>query len=338
MKSFPAKATIWAMALTLSVTATYACLHLAPTYKGAVGQNTQEAVLIHHNGREELVLGVKYEIEGSESAEKLAWVITVPNEPDAYNVADPKLFEEMFDFSRKLTPQPKSNTLGPIALGVQPAGVELGKSAAVGPYDIQPVRGVGPDALQGLNDWMTKNGFSAFKASEMAYFVENKFTFLAVKINPAKNKKEVGKNGSLPPLHLSFATDRPYYPLRLSSGQGVFDLNLHILTKEKIDFSSDTNKEILDRLKHTNPMLPQNKTISRTAAPKTLQAVFNKSSTMKGITGDWHYTNLSGIGLNEQNSISAWKTDIFFGDVKQSEKRRKGTEKVGTEKVSGTFE
>lgn len=320
MESFPVKAMVWALALTLSVTATYACLHLAPTYKGSVGQNTQEALLIHHNGREELVLGINYEIEGSGSAEKLAWVITVPNEPDAYNVADPKLFEEMFEFSRKLTPQPKSNTPVPIVLGPQLAGVELGKSAAVGPYDIQPVRGVGPEALQGLNQWMTRNGFSAFKASEMAYFVENKFTFLAVKINPAKNKKAVGKNGALPPLHLSFATDRPYYPLRLSSGQGVFDLNLHILTKQKIDFSSDTNKEILDRLKHTNPLLPQNKPVSLTAAPKTLEAVFNKSSTMKGVTGDWLYTNLSGLRLNEQNSISDWKTDIFFGDVKSAEK------------------
>ena len=54
------------------------------------------------------------------------------------------------------------------------SGVELGKRAVVGPYDIQPVRALGRNALTALNRWLGTNGFPTEAPEHMKYFVDNK--------------------------------------------------------------------------------------------------------------------------------------------------------------------
>jgi hypothetical protein len=60
----------------------------------------------------------------------------------------------------------------------------------------------------------------------MEYFVENRFTFLCVKFSPPGKKATVEAESGVKPLHLSFKSPNPYYPLRFSSRQGAFDVNL----------------------------------------------------------------------------------------------------------------
>src|SRR5262249_42569657 len=125
------------------------CCMVPATYAGTISQSAQEAVIFHADGREELILKINYKITGDTLPDKFAWVITVPNTPDAYEVADAKLFEEVFPWAEKLVvPQTKNgNTLG----GRGDHGLEIGKPVKVGPYTIQPVKALGKEALTGLN-------------------------------------------------------------------------------------------------------------------------------------------------------------------------------------------
>ena len=66
-----------------------------------VPSSAQEAVLFHADGREELILKINYIITGDTLPDRFAWVITVPNEPDQYEVADSNLFKEVFDWAQK---------------------------------------------------------------------------------------------------------------------------------------------------------------------------------------------------------------------------------------------
>jgi hypothetical protein len=140
----------------------FACCMLPRSYKGSISQNTQEAVIFHHNGMQDMILRINYEIKGEKAPDQFAWIITVPNEPQQYELADSEIYEETFDWAWPLVepPRPRSNFLGlvdsaPAATG----GLELSQKVEVGPYDIQPIKVKGADALGALNEWLTANGF-----------------------------------------------------------------------------------------------------------------------------------------------------------------------------------
>jgi hypothetical protein len=284
------------------------------SYKGTISQNAQEAVLIHDGNREDLVLRINYQIKGDTLPENFAWIITVPNEPDAYAVADETLFEDMFNLSQRLLvpPPPRSskmlmaNSVDSLSLD---SGVELGKRVEVGPYDIQPVRGVGPNALTGLNAWLKENGFPTEDPDHMKWFVDNKFTFLAIKVSAAKGSKTVGDGGDLPPMHLSFKSESPYYPLRFSSRQGIFDVNLHILTRDKFDYEKSSHS--LKKINWSDTGLKQNVKLMPSAMPDSLKKLFADSPWKEDI-GAWRYNNLRCYNVNQNNTISQWTEDIAF--------------------------
>ncbi|MBT3378264.1 MAG: DUF2330 domain-containing protein [Lentisphaerae bacterium] len=288
----------------------WSCCMVPATYEGSIGQDAQEAVLIHRGDREELVLRINYRIAGQRMPDRFAWVVTTPREPDAYALADEKLFRDMFALSAKLlVPKPRRKGTRGATDGAIPAGLELGKRVQVGPYDIQPVRGVGPHALTGLNTWLDKNGFPAEEPDHMTYFVRNGFTFLCVRITPPAEAEAVAGNGLLPPLHLSFQTPAPYYPLRFSSRQGVFDVNLHILTQDRLDYGRSA--ATLAKLNWTSQSYRRNAKVTRRTMPETLREVLGKS-VWKNTPGRWHYNNVRCSQVNRGNTISTWEEDITF--------------------------
>lgn len=287
------------------------CCMVPETYAGTIGQAAQEAVLVWADGREELVLRIDYEITGAESMpEQFAWVVTVPNEPDAYAVADQALFEDMFNFAQRYLVEPIRNRSRGIDAPAEPAGgVELGQRVQVGPYDIQPVRGVGAKALEGLNAWLGANGFPAEDPAHMRYFVDEGFTFLCVKVNPPEGEDRVGNGGMLPPLHLSFASERPYYPLRFSSRQGVFDVNLYTLTRGPLDY--DGLRSVLGRLHHAPSRLKRNVAIDANKLPKTLRDALEKGK-VDHEDPKWIVNQIRGKRVNRDNEIAGWTEDVFL--------------------------
>ena len=306
MRTLFAVSIVGLLALAAS-TPVESCCMVPATYTGTISQSAQEAVIFHADGREELILKINYKITGDTLPDKFAWVITVPNTPDAYEVADAKLFEEVFPWAQKLVvPRSKNGD----SLGDRGHGLEIGKPVKVGPYTIVPVKALGKEALTGLNDWLADNGFPKEDPTHMEYFAENKFTFLCVKFDPPKDKKTVDADGGVPPLHLSFKSESPYYPLRFSSRQGVFDVNLYVLTKQEFDYKNSSDS--LQRINVDEKSgFTKNVEVDPKDFPKALKAAYEKSK-FKEDSGKWRLNVLRAKDVNKGNSIAKWKTDIFF--------------------------
>jgi hypothetical protein len=295
--------------LVLAVSAPVeSCCMVPRDYKGTISQSAQEAVLFHHDGREELVLKINYRIKGDSLPDRFAWVITVPNDPDHYEVADAGLFQELFDWAEKVARLPtKSKDDGPNSLGR--GKLVIGQPVRVGPYEIQPVKALGREALGALNTWLDEHGFPKEDPRHMAYFVENKFTFLCVKFDPPRGQRTVAADGGAVPLHLSFKSERPYYPLRFSSRQGVFDVNLYVLTKKPFDY-----KESGDSLKRINWAFTGFRANTRVAPgdfPRLLKDVYGKTR-FKEDRSPWHLNVLRCREVNKGDTIARWEDDIFF--------------------------
>ncbi len=300
-----------ALAMAIApMTPAIACCMVPRSYEGTISQTAQEAVIFHGNGREELILRINYAIKGETMPDHFAWVVTVPNEPDAYSIADDKLFRDVFAWSERMLRAPTRDRDGGTLGGPIKKGIQLSPEVRVGPYRIQPVRAVGAQALEALNEWLAENGFPKEDPEHMKYFVDQGFTFLCVRFDPKKGESAVAKSSPVPPLHLSFASKTPYYPLRFSSRQGVFDVNLTMLTKTALDYdkSSASLKKInwsKDRRYTTN------RSVSVSDFPKTLAAVHAKSR-FKGDTDAWFLNRLSTTRVNDGETIATWKKDLFF--------------------------
>lgn len=307
------------LAILASAAATLACCMVPKSYEGRIGQRRQQALLVWADGREELVLGIDYLItpktkEGTQGAPaalppSFAWIITVPAEPDAYAVADRELFQQMNVLAGTLlAPKTHSREAAPAGtITSQP--LEFGTRVQVGPYDIQPVRARGVEALGALNQWLDANGFPGEDRDHMAYFVTNRFTFLCVKVLPGEGEKAVGAGGRIPPLHLSFASERPYYPLKFSSRQGVFDVDLHVLTRTPLDYTASA--PVLERLNWRNKDYERNVSLGADSQPALLRKVLEASR----LTGDrdrWRYNALYCADVNSGDSIATWTEDVFL--------------------------
>lgn len=306
------KLSILISAFLCLVIKSWACCMVPATYKGTIKQDAHEAVLIHDNGREELILRINYRIKGEKMPANFAWVITTPNEPDSYALADKKIFPEMFGLSQRfLAPRYKSENGAKSAKADSKAapGIVLGKRVQVGPYDIQPIRGVGPNALKGLNGWLSKNGYPTEQAKLMSYFVKKNFTFLCVKIRPGGKNNSVNNSGFLPPLHLSFKSKMPYYPLRFSSRQGVFNVNLHVLTRTKLNYTY--SDKTFKKINWMNKRFKRNFQIDETVFPEALKKAFKKS-VWKDKVGKWYYNNIRCTRVNTDHSIVKWTKDVYF--------------------------
>lgn len=282
------------------------CCMIPTTYEGTISQSAQEAVLFHHGGREELILKINYRISGKALPDRFAWVITVPSEPDAYAVADERIFREVFAWADPLVVPPTRGLLGDAP---DSEGLHFGKPVKVGPFEIQPVRALGRGALAGLNRWLQENGFPAEEPKHMQYFVANQFTFLCVKFNAATGAQSVAPEGGVPPLHLSFASRNPYYPLRFSSRQGVFDVHLYVFTKNEFDYESSRGS--LDRMSWSETHLLRNVPVVPASFPVTLREVYAKTR-FKDDAGEWRLNILRTRETNKHNSISKWNEDVFF--------------------------
>ena len=279
-----------------------ACCMVPLTYRGTISQTAQEAIILQRDGREELILRINYRIDGAEAPDHFAWVVTVPNQPDAYAVADHKLFAEAFAWTEKTLRIPSRQK------GLD-RGLLLSPEVRVGPYRIQPVKGVGARAVQLLNEWLTENGFPNEDPDHMKYFVDEGFTFLCVRFDPKQGESGVPKRSAAPPLHLSFASEQPYYPLRFSSRQGVFDVNLTLLTGQPLDYEeSSASLKKINWAK--NRSLRTNVRVDVADFPKALAKAYGKTK-FKGDT-PWYLNRLTAKRVNKGNTIAKWKTDVFF--------------------------
>ena len=220
------------LVLMTSAAPASACIHGAGggTSTTPVSQAGQQALVLHHNGVEDLIMRIEYR---GEALTHLGWVIPVPNVPTAYATAAPQLFEQL-DEAVKLVrhdaPRSKSKSAG--GGSSSNSAVHLLPPASAGPFRIQPIKATGAGAATALNQWMTANGFAAIPAAGLAYYVERGWTFLAVRVEPTAGKTTLSASGGLPPLRITFKTPRAVYPLKLSTHGGIFAARIYLLTDQ----------------------------------------------------------------------------------------------------------
>ncbi|MFT5523428.1 MAG: hypothetical protein ACI9HK_001374 [Pirellulaceae bacterium] len=297
----------------------HSCCMVPVDYEGKISQNAQQAILFHQGDRQELILAIDYAITGETMPSSFAWIITVPAEPDAYHLADNSIFESVGHWAKHLVTPPIAEDAAagggcdcsavPLAPASKAGSVELGRFAEVGPYAIQPVRAVGANALTGLNSWLQENGFPTESPEHMKYFIDNNFTFLCIKVSPPEGNPAVASGGDLSPLQISFKSDKVYYPLRFSSRQGMFDLQLTTLTREPVDFKQ--SREALTKISWLSRELYRNVPVKPGMFPGPLTEAYDRHQ-LGEVTGDWYLNLLQCRMVNQNNSIDTWKEDVFL--------------------------
>lgn len=316
-----------------------ACCMVPEDYLGDIGQAEQRALLVHRDGVEDLILGITYEIKPDQDGklpEKLTWLIALPTEPNAdggYGLADVSLFDELNGLAMKTLvrhlPKPRSPANnGPDAVEeAAEAGVELGEAVTVGPYDIQPVRGVGQNALDGLNNYLKTRGFPVEDDDHMAWFVEHGFTFLCIEVTPKQGQATLTDGEALPPLRVRFETEYPYYPLRYSSQQGDFSLALYTLTDRPIDLKKSAS--VLQAIGWENTPGSRIGEYTRWKAPQMvktedvlegwwkLESLPDETKAVLDKEKQWSFGLFQGRPNPKSRPISGWTGDCFFTLTKQ---------------------
>ena len=194
----------------------------------------QKAILVHdaQAGREELILSVK--LFGVPEA---AWVVPVPARPEV-RVASAEWFSHLSDLTQpqivthvEVIEVDAADDIG--AGTVQDEGVDLISREQVGIYDVSVLAADDPRALL---DWLNENGYAFPERGEPileAYVQEGGWHFCAARVFPGQS---VQLAGDVMPLWLSFETERPVYPMRLTAlvDRGL-EVLLYVLTDHRVE-------------------------------------------------------------------------------------------------------
>lgn len=210
-----------------------ACLHATGGEAAQpVTQSGQQAIVVHHDGVEDLVLQVDYQGLASQT---IGWIVPVPATPSEYGVGELQLFRDVGEWVnlRRQRPQPRGLRSRGTPTQAAAATLRFGEPARVGPFDIQPIQGFGSGAANALNEWMRANDFQPLPTLTLSYYVQRNWTFLAIKATPEEGA-ELDDAGGLPPLRITFPSERAVYPLKLSTHMGAFGVRIYLFTSEPV--------------------------------------------------------------------------------------------------------
>ncbi len=138
-------------------------------------------------------------------------------------------------------------------------GIEILSSETVGIYDTTVLRA---DDSTDLIEWLNQNGFAFENVDEVAFddYVEKNWCFVAAKVGYEVPEEFLGiEDGLLDPLILRFETEKPVYPLALTSTIGVdTEVLIYFLSNQKmqcenrleLQYAGDFNPSNLRRWSH----------------------------------------------------------------------------------------
>ncbi|SPF68519.1 Protein of unknown function DUF2330 [Propionibacterium ruminifibrarum] len=113
--------------------------------------------------------------------------------------------------------------------------VEVEDTSTVGPFEVVTLAS---DDAGALTDWLVDNGYP--DRSELVEpfqeYLDQGWRILAVKLAPEVSDETL--HGDLPPMNLSFDTDTPVYPIRLSSmAESAQNVRLYVVSAHRLDIS-----------------------------------------------------------------------------------------------------
>jgi hypothetical protein len=224
-----------------------------------IKEPTQKAIIVYDQGREDLLLQVKYE----GPLEEFGWLVPVPALPKVEKGSMEPFYELSQLTQRQLQPLTAGLSRG-TGLGGQ-GHVEVIEIKTVGAYEVAILSA---DDAGGLGSWLQAHGYSvpAAGAAALDEYVRNSWFFVAAKIqldrdvafklvsttspkDPAAQtagraalQKQMS-SGELHPLKISFDSPRCIYPLKVSAFSGKpSKVSIYVLSSEPL-----LNKFILDQ-------------------------------------------------------------------------------------------
>jgi hypothetical protein len=174
----------------------------------------ERALVIDRPGREEIVLSLDLRADGPGQS---AIVLPVPADPvvEPIESGDPLQYLDVATL-------PRATGGGSDEGAAAGAGVDVIGRDLIGGYDVSRLRADDPEALDA---WLDENGYALPDGAEpiLRDYVDDGWRYVAIQLGP-------NANGALRPLRVSFDTDEPVYPMKLTQvGTGPIDVTLYTL-------------------------------------------------------------------------------------------------------------
>jgi hypothetical protein len=196
-----------------------------------VDQSAERIIFAVNDGAGTIDAYVQINYTGS--PDKFAWVVPVPN-PPTVDVADIKLINnlDLLTQPNYIAPPLPDDCQMPVmsAPAAGGSGVTVFGQGSVGPYDYAIV---GSENPQELVQWLRTNAYQITPDMEplVAVYVQEKMVFLAMKLQPQKEVKDIQ------PVKMTYKSTKPMIPLRLTAVAANPDMAVvtWILAKEQVE-------------------------------------------------------------------------------------------------------
>jgi hypothetical protein len=192
----------------------------------------EETALVDLRGRTE---SITLSVLARSSADEAAFLMPVPSRA-RFEVADSDLFTELDEISAPDVEVREVEVDGDGAGGAAPGdrGATVVDRVEVGPFDVAQLAG---DDAGSVTKWLGDNGFTmpADLSGALTPYLAEGWLVVAVRLAPSSGSLEDG----LPPMRVSFETDTPVYPMRLSAtAENSQPLRLYVLADHRVDISN----------------------------------------------------------------------------------------------------
>ncbi|MFD4140352.1 DUF2330 domain-containing protein [Streptomyces sp. NPDC058572] len=219
------------------------CGAMVPGAQSRMTVDHETAVVDWDGRREQIVMRFTVDSDAPEAA----WIMPVPGRAEV-ELAENALFDELAEITAPVHrersyfwprdgdwPLGSGYTDGAAAapLPGEAAGVGVVGREQLGDFDVARLTATDPDALRG---WLTENGFQLPDGltADLDPYVRQGWEYVAVRLAP--REKGAVLRGTLDPLRLAFASDRPVYPMRLSRrAENSQALSLFVLAGHRME-------------------------------------------------------------------------------------------------------
>ena len=206
-----------------------------------LNEPSQKAIIYWGEGKEVLILQVKYEGQ----AEDFAWIVPLPAHPEVTVIETNKSpFAEISLYTQRRLRRGRKG--GANTVDEFEGLVTVLERKIVGVYDVAVLSAIDPGAL---NKWLNNNGyaFPAERRDLLEHYTKKKWVYVAMRIDPnALEKDEIKKLkvGELQPIRFAFASDEMVYPLKISSSNaGETELLLYLLADSPMVVKAENKRQ-----------------------------------------------------------------------------------------------
>ncbi|MGW2699185.1 DUF2330 domain-containing protein [Streptomyces sp. NPDC001340] len=215
------------------------CGAMVPYPSQRIAVSSEQSVL-RWDGRQEQIV-MRLTVGGD--ADRAAWIMPVPHRATV-RLGDPDLFGQL---ATAMAPVHRTryhfwpqngdwpfDSHDEVGAAAPPAadGVGVVGRQRLGPFDVARLTATDPAAL---DTWLHEHGFTfpARLRTALQPYVDRHWEYVAVRLAPKASRTPL--YGALDPLHLTFASDRAVYPMRLSRlARTPQSLGLYVLAAHRM--------------------------------------------------------------------------------------------------------